>query len=164
MSWLSDGASKVSKGFGKTFSKMSEYSVPGLAMKAAGMNNAISDFYEREFVDKADLRGAEAVSFASGLPIVGGIVRGVEGVNQLEDLYNNTGKVPEYPGSSGPSAQGLASAATGISRKIEEGSHDLGEYYSGDTTLDQFPNVNGKHIFSDIKEAPPKRISKYGGF
>lgn len=132
MSWFSDGASKLSSGYGKVMGKMAEYSVPGLIMKATGTDNPIEDFYRNEFVDKADLRGAEAVSFASKLPLVGGLVRGVEGVNQLEDLYNRTGKVPAYPGASSVGAGGIGKSVGELVRKIENGTHDLAEFYSGE--------------------------------
>lgn len=154
MSWLSDGASWLYK---KAMDNTPAY----LVHKAFGAKNAYTDFVESEMA-KSDLRGAELESFVSGLPIVGNVIKGVEGVNQLEDLYNNTGKIPEYPGVSGVGAQGLASAATGIARKIEEGSNDLGEYYSGDRDLN---NVFENQGTVEIKQGTGDyRISKYGGF
>lgn len=152
MSWLSDGASWMYKNGMKN--------IPAYRMfDTFGAKNAYTDFVDSE-IAKADLRGAELESFVSGFPIVGNIIKGVEGVNQLEDLYNNTGKIPEYPGTSGVGAQGLASAATGITRKIEEGSHDLGEYYSGDRDLNDVFENTGHAV---VKHGTG-RISKYGGF
>lgn len=152
MSWVSDGASWLYK--------TGMENIPAKRVfDAFGAKNAYTDFIDSE-IQKSDLRGAEIASFARGLPIIGGIVGGVEGVQQLEDLYNNTGKIPAYPGSSGPGAQGLAQAGVGVARKIEEGLNDLGEYYAGDRNLnDVFDNV-GTPI---IKEGTGK-ISKYGGF
>lgn len=71
-------------------------------------------------------------------------MRGIEGINQLEDLYSKTGKLPAYPGASGVGAGGIGSAVGQLSRKIENGSHDLAEFYSGDRDInDVFDSVNG---------------------
>lgn len=123
MSWLSDASSKFIRESGKAWQKGT--SLGGL------VNNDVSDFFEREIVNKADLRGAEAVSFASGLSGIGDIVRGIEGVNQMEDLYNNTGKVAHYPGASGSGASSLGHALSDLPNKIADGSHDLYEFYTG---------------------------------
>lgn len=116
-------------------SKMSEYSIPGLAMKAAHVDNPISNFYQNEFVNKSDLRGAQALEVASNLPLIGNLIRGVQGVNRLEDLYNNTGRTAYYAGSGVSGAGALASAGRDAA-KIADGMHDLYEYYSG--TPDDF--------------------------
>lgn len=94
-------------------------------------NNDVSKFFEEE-AKKADLRGAEISSFLSGLPLIGNVIKGFDGINQLEDLYNNTGKVPEYPASQGLASSALGKGIGGISRKIENGTHDLFHFYSGD--------------------------------
>lgn len=152
MSWLSDGASWLYKNGMKN--------IPAYRMfDTFGAKNAYTDFVESEMA-KSDLRGAEIETFVRGLPYIGGIVGGVEGVQQLEDLYDNTGKIPAYPGSTGVGAQGLASAAAGITRKIEEGSHDLGEYYSGDRDLNNVFENQGHPV---VKHGTGL-ISKYGGF
>ncbi len=92
-------------------------------------NSIIADEY-----DKAPLRGTEVESFLSGLPIIGGVVRGIEGINQLEDLYDRTGKTVAYP-SQVAGASGLGHALTGVTRKIEDGVHDLGSFYAGEDML-----------------------------
>lgn len=133
MSWMSSF-------LGDAYKKGLEYTPIYGVHKAFGAKNAYTDFMESEMA-KSELRGAEATTFLKGLPYVGGVVSGIDGINELEDLYNNTGKVPAYPGASSPGAQGLASAATGIARKIEDGVNDLGTYYSGDVNLNsQFEN------------------------
>lgn len=150
MSWVSD---YFEEQYSRTMNKLKA------PYELFGAKNAYTDFIDDE-VSKADLRGAEITSFLRGLPIVGNMIGGIEGVNQLEDLYNRTHKVPEYPGSTGVGAQGLASAATGISRKIEDGLHDLGEYYSGDRDLNDVFENQGYPV---VKQGT-SRISKYGGF
>lgn len=150
MSWVSD---YFEEQYSRTMNKLkAPYAL-------FGAKNGYTDFIDDE-VSKAGLRGAEITSFLRGLPIVGNMIGGIEGVQQLEDLYNNTGKVPAYPGSSGVGAQGLAQAGVGIARKIEEGLNDLGEYYSGDRNLNDVFDNNGTPI---IKHGTG-RISKFGGF
>lgn len=132
MSWLSDRYSDFVSTVGKAGKAVANYSPAGLINNAIRGTNEVSDFFENEFVNKSDLRGAEIESFMSGLPIVGGIVRGVDGINQLEDLYARTGKVPQYPGASGVGGAGIGSALGSLNRKIERGVHDLAEYYAGE--------------------------------
>lgn len=106
--------------------------------------NQVSDFFRDEVTNKSDLRGAQVDSFLGGLPLVGNFIRGIEGVNQLEDLYNRTGKVPAYPSIQGVGAGALAHGVSDIARKIEGGSHDLAEFYSGDREINNvFDSVNG---------------------
>ena len=128
MSWITDGIANKYKAYGELGSKFAG---------SIGLND-YSNFVRSELVDKAELRGAQIEGFASGLPIVGGLVKGVNNVEQMEDLFNNTGKVSAYPGvqSSGLSSAGKSVA--GISRKIEAGTHDLFEHYTGtkDDTID----------------------------
>lgn len=106
--------------------------------------NQVSDFFRDEVTNKSDLRGAQVDSFLGGVPLVGSFIRGIEGVNQLEDLYNRTGKVPAYPSLQGVGAGALAHGLSDIARKIEGGSHDLAEFYSGDREINNvFDSVNG---------------------
>lgn len=106
--------------------------------------NDVSKFFENEVVNKSDLRGAQVESVLSGLPYAGDLLKGIEGVSQYEDLYNRTGKVPRYPALQSGGAGSLGHLADSLSRKIEDGSHDLAEYYSGDRSLSEvFDNVNG---------------------
>lgn len=91
----------------------------------------IDDFIDSER-SKAGLRGAEITSFIGGLPLVGDIVKGIDGINRLEDLYDNTGKVPEYPAVQNTGTSSLGKGTGGITRKIENGTHDLFHFYSGD--------------------------------
>lgn len=85
------------------------------------------------FVDdgKNDLRGAQLEQILGGVPGVGDFLRGIEGANQLEDLYNSTGKTPAYPAIQNSGMGGLGHLASKVS-KIESGSHDLYKYYSGE--------------------------------
>lgn len=94
-----------------------------------GLGQASKDFWDEQS-QKSDLRGAQLESVVSGLPIVGDFLRGVEGATKLEDLYNNTGKVPAYPASQNLGASSLGYGAAAVAR-IAEGSNDLYEYYSG---------------------------------
>lgn len=129
MSWLSDLYSNVIEYGGKVVNAVNKYN-PVLANYH--MNDTVNDFIENEVINKADLRGAEVESVLSGLPIAGDVIKGVEGVNQIEDLYANTGKIPEYPGATSASGAGIGRAIGTLTRKIENGSHDLAEFYSGE--------------------------------
>lgn len=106
--------------------------------KSSGSNGLrdVADFMQNEIVNKADLRGAELETFLKGLPIVGGVINGFEGINQLEDLYRRTGKVPAYPGANSPGAAGIGSSLSQLTRKIEDGSNSLHEFYSGEPEVD----------------------------
>lgn len=133
LSWLSDRYSDFVDVVGKAGKAAANYSPAGLIANAfSGGQNDVANFFQSEFVDKKDLRGAELLSFMSGIPIVGGINRGIDGINQLEDLYNSTGKVPQYPAASGVGAGGLGQSVGKLARKIENGTNDLSEYYSGE--------------------------------
>lgn len=130
MSWnLVDG---ISSGYGDWANMWKEVtSLGGLA------RNDVSKFFEDE-QKKNNLRGAEIVSVLSGVPIVGDFVKGIQGVAQMEDLYDNTGKTSEYGTSSGAAAAGLGKGLDKLSGKIESGTHDLFEHYAGskDDTLE----------------------------
>lgn len=136
-SWLSEG---VSDWYSQQFNKYDQYSqvvrkytLPGyLFDKATGgkVYDGYSDFLNTE-KSKSDLRGSEIVSFLSGLPIFGSLIRGIQGVNQLEDLYNNTGKVSYYPGIQTAGASGLATGGFGFGR-MASGTNDLYKFYTGD--------------------------------
>ena len=129
MSWLSDFYSKAIKKGGEIVNTVNKYN-PILANYH--LTNTVDDFIQNEVIDKSDLRGAEVESVLSGLPIVGDVVKGVEGVNQLEDLYDRTGKVPAYPAETRSGGAGIGRAVGTLTRKIENGTHDLAEYYSGE--------------------------------
>lgn len=135
MSWLSDITRDAYRNYANVINWTS--SIGGLAQ------NDISRFWESE-ANKADLRGAQLEGFVSGLPIAGDIVRGVEGVNQMEDLYNNTGKVVHYPGSNSLGTSSLGHVPGNLSRKIEDGSNDLATFYSGDPTTDVWTQISTK--------------------
>lgn len=122
MGWLTDGISSYYGDWMNFYKEAS--SLGGLA------RNDVSRFFEDE-QKKSELRGAEIVSAMSGVPVVGNIIQGINGINQLEDLYRNTGKVPEYGTLSSGSASGLGKGLDKLANKIERGTHDLFEHYSG---------------------------------
>lgn len=126
MSWLSDGASWFLREAGDSM----KGSGLNQTMKLFG-NNDYENFVQNEIIDKSDLRGTEVITGLSGFPILKDIIGGINGIEQLEDLYNRTGKTVAYAGSGTPGASGLGNALTGISRKIEEGTHDLFKFYTG---------------------------------
>jgi len=147
MSWMSDFFGGYVSGLGNVY-KGAVHGVTG----GAGYARNVEDFIQREFVDKASLRGAEVDSVLSGLPLVGNFFKGLDGVNSLEDLYNNSGKVPSYPASqnSGASGSGLGKSIPGLARKIENGVNDLYQFYTGekDLTLEQM-HANGDFVYGD---------------
>lgn len=75
-------------------------------------------------------------SIFSGVPIVGPLVKGIEGAKQLEDLYKNTGKVPAYPAISGVGGAGIGYTAANVAgmaaNRIASGFHDLYQFYTGE--------------------------------
>lgn len=75
-------------------------------------------------------------SILGGVPYIGPLIKGVEGANQLEDLYKNTGKVPAYPAISGTGGAGLGYTAANVAgmaaNRIANGFHDLYQFYSGE--------------------------------
>ena len=143
MGWFEDALNEGVKAWGNTWKQVT--SLGGLA------ENDVSRFFENEVVNKSDLRAAQAGSFISGLPYAGDFVRGINGVQQLEDLYNKTGKVPAYSGgtSNGASgiAQGLSDAAKGFTRKIEDGTNSLHTFYSGEQ---ERPTWSTGNMFKDM--------------
>lgn len=136
-SWLNKAASKGAELWGNTTSAASNYSLPGLAWRGITNNHdtPYAAMVKREVVDKSDLRGAQLLEGLSNVPIAGNIIRGIQGVNRLEDLYNNTGRTAYYAGS-GVSGAGALGSAVGQAAKIADGVHDLYQYYSG--TPDDF--------------------------
>lgn len=60
--------------------------------------------------ERAKLRSAQINAIGSGVPVLGGILRGFEGVEKLEDYYKNSGFLPEYQFSDYFGAGGLGSA------------------------------------------------------
>lgn len=155
MSGFADWLSKEIGNYGKNLETV--WSLGGNA------RNSVSNFFRDEITNKADLRGAQLDSFLGGVPLVGNFIRGIEGVNQLEDLYNRTGKVPAYP-SQGPGAGALAHGVADITRKIEGGSHDLAEFYSGDRDINNvFDSVNGYKGPHVVHEPHKTEYMNYGG-
>lgn len=95
----------------------------------------MADFYQREVVEKDDLRTAQVESVLGGVPIVGSVLRGLEGVQQLEDYYNNAGKVPQYPLGNSLSGAGLgAGVSSGVSALTGNGPG----YKAGKMSLEDF--------------------------
>lgn len=133
MSWLSDVASNIYKGYSDV-GKFT-WSLGGLA------ENDLSRFWENES-NKSQLRGAQIEAGISGIPGVSDVIRGIEGINKMEDLYNNTGKVVRYPGSDTLGASGLGHSIPSLDRKIEDGSHDLAHFYSGDPQMMDWTHWN----------------------
>lgn len=137
MSFLSDVAKDVYNGYANVGKYT--WSLGGL------YENDLSRFWESE-ANKSELRGAQIEGFVSGLPVAGDIVRGIEGVNQMEDLYNNTGKVLHYPGANSLGTSSLGHTIPELSRKIEDGSHDLATFYSGDPVFDSQQKFIGNNM------------------
>lgn len=143
MSWISNGLDYIYGNWANGWKE--ELSLGGLA------KNDLSRFFESE-QQKSALRGAEIEGVLSGIPVVGNVIKGIEGVNQMEDLYSQTGRVPAYPGlqNLGSSSLGaVGKSIPGLSRKIESGVHDLFEHYAGSTDETE-------------KELHEKGIMKYG--
>lgn len=141
MGWLVDGIGSYYSDWMNAYKEVT--SLGGLA------HNDVSKFFESE-QSKGDLRAAEVVSALSGVPVVGNIIQGINGINQIEDLYANTGKVPEYGTIPSGNASGLGKGLDKLAGKIESGTHDLFQHYAG--TKD------------DTEESlHEKGIMKYGG-
>lgn len=136
-SWLNQAASKGAEIWGKAQKVNSNYSLPGLAWRGITRNSdtPFASMMQREVVDKSDLRGAQLLEGMSNVPVVGNFIRGIQGVNRLEDLYNNTGRTAYYAGSGISGAGALGSGARDIA-KIADGVHDLYQFYTG--TPDDF--------------------------
>lgn len=143
MSWLSDGLSNYYSTIGKGLSWVARNN-PIVPTPMRGEND-VSKFIDNELTNKAELRSSEVLSFASGLPFIGNVIKGIEGINQLEDLYSNSGKVAKYPALQGSGASSIGRGLDGISRKIENGTHDLFEHYSG-TKDDTIETLHEKGI------------------
>lgn len=145
MSWYSDNVSKWYENVTNGAKWLNEHNPVGHGM----YSRDVSNFLENES-KKANLRGAEITSFVSGLPGIGNIIKGLDGINQLEDLYSRTGKVPEYPGVQNAGSSALGKGVGGLSRKIEDGTHDLFQFYTGDKD-------------DTIESLHEKGLMKYGG-
>lgn len=108
--------------------------------------NDVSDMLESMFVDhrtedEKKMQEQRAISFLSGFPIVGSIIRGSEQARQVEDLYNKTGKTAAYPGLNGGYG-GIGAAAGGsvlAANRIANGFNDLYQFYTGEP--DSFRNM-----------------------
>ena len=117
--------------------------------------SGVSDFLNSE-IDKSQLRGAEIEGVLSGLPIVDNFVRGINGIQQMEDLYNNTGKVVNYAGSNNLGTSGLGRGLETVANKIADGTHDLHQFYSGDSDdlwkqLSTKSNWNSKYHHNSVR-------------
>ena len=122
MGWLTDAVSNYYGNWANAYKEVSSFG--GLA------RNDVSKFFEDE-QKKQELRGAEFVSALSGVPVLGNIIQGINGINQMEDLYARTGKVSEYGTLSSGNASGLGKGIDKLPGKIERGTHDLFEHYAG---------------------------------
>lgn len=109
--------------------------------KASSSAAKRGDFVDLYNEGRADLQAAQWKSAIGGLPIIGPLVKGIEGWQQLEDLYNTTGKVPAYPAMDGR-ASGIGYTASNLAfsagNKIFDGAHDLYQFYTGEA--DAFRN------------------------
>lgn len=144
MSWLSDRFNDVTYGWGKAWQNFT--SVGGL------LNNDVSRFFENEIVNKSQLRGSQLESILGGVPVVGQILKGIEGANQLEDLYNSSGKVAAYPAAQNGAAAALGKGLSKLPGKIEDGVHDLFQYYTGqkdDVVTEKSLHDSGEMIYGD---------------
>lgn len=139
-SWLNKAASKGAEWVGKAHAVGSNYSLPGLAWRGITNNSdtPYASFMKREVVDKSDLRGAQLLEGMSNVPIIGNVIRGIQGVNRLEDLYNNTGRTAYYAGSGVSGAGAIGSGLRDVA-KIADGVHDLYQFYTG--TPDDFRSM-----------------------
>lgn len=129
MGWLTDGANYLYGNWANGWKEIT--SIGGLA------RNDVSKFFEDE-QKKSELRGAEIVSALSGVPVIGNFINGINGINQMEDLYARTGKVSEYGTTSTGNVSGIGKGLDKLTGKIERGTHDLFEHYAGtkDDTLE----------------------------
>jgi len=106
-----------------------------------GFNN-LANFLESEY-NKRDLRANEIEGILSGVPFIGDVLRGVQGVQSMEDLYNRTGKTAAYGALQNLGSAGLGYAAANVA-KIASGTRDLYQFYSGEP--DQFRQMqNGMY-------------------
>lgn len=111
--------------------KAASYLSPSAAPVIKKATSDASQWMKNEISNKADLRTAQILGFGSGFPILGGLINGWQGAVQMEDLYNNTGKVPAYPGLQSLGTGGIGSAVSQAMR-IADGSNDLYRYYAGE--------------------------------
>lgn len=148
MSWMTDRFADMTRNQGNVAKWMANNSIAGILNNKVRGTNEVSDFFQREFIDKADLRGTEIGSIMAGLPVVGGVYRGIEGINQLEDLYNNSGKTVEYLNKNLGGA-GIGNSLGALTRKIEGGVHDLASFYSGED-MTELP-IEGKDFVTADK-------------
>lgn len=94
-------------------------------------DNDLSRFFAREFSDKAELRGAQEEAALSGIPILGDFLRGVGAIQQMDDLYNRTGKTAAYSANQNLGAAALGYGGAAASQLIRDGTTDLYQYYAG---------------------------------
>lgn len=156
MSWLSDAFGNVAKFYGQVNHDV--WSLGG------HLENDLSRFFTNEVANKSDLRGTQAEAVLSGVPLVGDLLRGVEGATQLEDLYNKTGKTAEYPALQNMGMSSLGHLAGDITKKIEGGTNDLAEFYSGDREINNiFDSVNGYKGDHVVHSPHYTEYKNYGG-
>lgn len=112
--------------------------------------NDVSDMFDTMFTDhrsdsEKQLQEARVKSFLSGFPLIGPFIQGVERAQQLEDLYDSTGKTPAYPATSGVGYGGIGhsvGSALTSGLKVMDGINDLYHFYSG--SPDGFRNMENQ--------------------
>lgn len=109
---------------------------------SASGQKAKSGYYGTYDPNKGKLQEAQALSFLSGLPLIGGIFNGYQQARYMDDYYKNTGMVPTYPGytMSGYSGFGRAAGNLALSAasnlggsvgyNVKEGTKDLLTFYN----------------------------------
>lgn len=102
-----------------------------------------SDSGKWTYDDDTKMREAQFLSFLSGVPLVGGFVRGIQSARYMDDYYRNTGFIPSYPGLNDPYGgySGLARAGSNLASavasrggsagyNVKEGTNDLLSFYN----------------------------------
>lgn len=127
---------------GKSSNPRAHTSEPGYgASKLSSLYG--QDSQKVTYDDETKLREAEFLSFLSGMPLVGGFVRGIQGARYMDDYYRNTGFIPSYPGLNDPyggfstlgrtvgnTALSLASRGGSAGYNVKEGTNDLLKFYN----------------------------------
>lgn len=141
LSWITDylrdytPAGILKKGVDTLTAGLS-YDLQGHDSPIANGVRDVADLWQEEVTDKTDLRLAQTESVLSGIPIVGSIIRGVEGAQQLEDYYNNTGQTPQYPAGTSLSAAGVGAGISSLGSTIAGGQSQ--GYKAGKMSLEDF--------------------------
>lgn len=112
------------------------------ASNSSKRSYAYADTYYKNFnTNEAKMNDARIESFLSGLPIIGGFVRGYNQARYMEDYYKNTGMVPNYPGLSMSGYSGLGNVTGNLALSalsggrsagynVKEGTNDLLTFYN----------------------------------